>query len=193
MKSKLSTKMLGESLEQHCEIEFNKLIATLPNNGSYHFYAGENYFEKGEQDSALAEWNKAFTVEPTAPISIVSSGKAAWVSGDQAKAKILFAQALKASKNKNAEIMRCIAETYITSEKKDLDEAIRILTIATKIDAKNEDGHLLMGDALNLKTTENNPRVVTWNQLMSKYQEGIAGTKPGEVWVFLSPVSSQKK
>ena len=80
--------------------EFNKLIATLPNNGSYHFYAGENYFEKGEQDSALAEWNKAFTVEPTAPISIVSSGKAAWVSGDQAKAKILFAQALKASKNK---------------------------------------------------------------------------------------------
>jgi hypothetical protein len=48
-------------------------------------------------------------------------------------------------------------------------------------------------DALNPKTTENNPRVVTWNQLMSKYQEGIAGTKPGEVWVFLSPVSSQKK
>ena len=47
-------------------------------------------------------------------------------------------------------------------------------------------------DALNPKTTENNPRVVTWNQLMSKYQEGIAGTKPGEVWVFLSPASSQK-
>jgi len=28
MKQKLSTKMLGESLEQHCEIEFNKLRAT---------------------------------------------------------------------------------------------------------------------------------------------------------------------
>lgn len=28
MKSKLSTKMLGESLEQHCEIEFNKLRST---------------------------------------------------------------------------------------------------------------------------------------------------------------------
>ena len=27
-KSKLSTKMLGETLEQHCEIEFNKLRAT---------------------------------------------------------------------------------------------------------------------------------------------------------------------
>ena len=28
MKQKLSTKMLGETLEQHCEIEFNKLRAT---------------------------------------------------------------------------------------------------------------------------------------------------------------------
>ena len=37
MKLKLSTKMLGESLEQHCEIEFNKLRATAFQN---------SYFEK---------------------------------------------------------------------------------------------------------------------------------------------------
>ena len=40
-------------------------------------------------------------------------------------------------------------------------------------------------DQLNPKTTENNPRVDEWNALMKKYQTGIAGTKPGEVWVFL--------
>ncbi|BAV05177.1 protein of unknown function [Filimonas lacunae] len=40
-------------------------------------------------------------------------------------------------------------------------------------------------DNLNPKTTENNPRVVEWNTLMKKYQEGIAGTAPGEVWVEL--------
>lgn len=39
-------------------------------------------------------------------------------------------------------------------------------------------------DELNPKTTLNNPRVEEWNNLMKKYQEGIAGTKPGEVWVF---------
>jgi L-rhamnose mutarotase len=38
-------------------------------------------------------------------------------------------------------------------------------------------------DELNPKTIENNPRMVEWNQLMKKYQEGIEGTKPGEVWV----------
>jgi hypothetical protein len=35
MKSKLSVKMLGESLEQHCEIEFNKLRATAFRNAQF--------------------------------------------------------------------------------------------------------------------------------------------------------------
>ena len=42
LKSKLSTKMVGETLEQHCEIEFNKLRATGFQNA---------YFEKDNQVS----------------------------------------------------------------------------------------------------------------------------------------------
>lgn len=42
LKAKLSTKMLGESLEQHCEIEFNKLRATGFKNA---------YFEKDNDSS----------------------------------------------------------------------------------------------------------------------------------------------
>ena len=34
-KQRLSTKMLGETLEQHCEIEFNKLRATAFNKNVY--------------------------------------------------------------------------------------------------------------------------------------------------------------
>ncbi|MNR41583.1 L-fucose mutarotase [compost metagenome] len=41
-------------------------------------------------------------------------------------------------------------------------------------------------DELNPRTTLNNPKVDDWNNLMKKYQEGIEGTKPGEVWVFFS-------
>lgn len=44
-------------------------------------------------------------------------------------------------------------------------------------------------DKLNPKTTENNPRVNDWNKLMRKYQEGIKGTKKGETWVFLKPLT----
>ncbi|MCI5072577.1 DUF2130 domain-containing protein [bacterium] len=43
LKAKMSTKMLGESLEQHCEIEFNKLRATAFQNA---------YFEK-DNDASL--------------------------------------------------------------------------------------------------------------------------------------------
>jgi len=40
-------------------------------------------------------------------------------------------------------------------------------------------------EKLNPKTTENNPKVDEWNNIMKKYQEGIKGTKSGETWVFL--------
>ena len=43
-------------------------------------------------------------------------------------------------------------------------------------------------DKLNPRTSLNNPRVDDWNALMKQYQEGLPGTKPGEVWVFLKPV-----
>ena len=44
-------------------------------------------------------------------------------------------------------------------------------------------------DKLNPKTTENNPRVDDWNNLMKKYQTGIEGAKPGETWIFLNKVN----
>ncbi len=47
-------------------------------------------------------------------------------------------------------------------------------------------------DHLNPKTVENNPRVNDWNALMKKYQEGITGTKNGEVWVLLEKLNTKK-
>ena len=47
-------------------------------------------------------------------------------------------------------------------------------------------------DKLNPLTTKNNPRVNEWNNMMKKYQEGIEGTKKGEVWVFFKNVDSKK-
>lgn len=48
-------------------------------------------------------------------------------------------------------------------------------------------------DELNPKTSLNNPRVDDWNALMKQYQEGLPGTKPGEVWVFLKPAAIKTK
>jgi len=47
-------------------------------------------------------------------------------------------------------------------------------------------------DKLNPLTTRNNPRVNDWNNLMKKYQEGVDGTKKGEVWVLFKDVNVKK-
>lgn len=54
MKLKLSTKMLGESLEQHCEIEFNNLRATAFQN---------SYFEKDNDASTGTKGDFIFKEE----------------------------------------------------------------------------------------------------------------------------------
>jgi hypothetical protein len=43
-------------------------------------------------------------------------------------------------------------------------------------------------DQLNPRTTANNPKAEEWNILMKKYQQGITGTKPGDVWVFFKQI-----
>lgn len=51
MKQKLSTKMVGETLEQHCEIEFNKLRATA---------FQKSYFEKDNDSSSGSKGDYIF-------------------------------------------------------------------------------------------------------------------------------------
>lgn len=47
-------------------------------------------------------------------------------------------------------------------------------------------------DELNPKTTENNPRVDEWNNIMKRYQEGIDGAPEGVVWIGLKQVKTAK-
>jgi tetratricopeptide (TPR) repeat protein len=63
--------------------------------------------------------------------------------------------------------LRAIAETYIDAEKQNLDEAILLLETAVKLDPKNEDGHLLLGDALLEKTPQNgSPAIKSYNKVL---------------------------
>lgn len=150
--------------------EFRKLIAIEPAIGCNYFYYGENFYDRGELDSAMIMWNKASAMDPESPLSYVGLGKAAWMKGDMAGAKGHFTKALTMSKNKNAEVMRAIAETYIQSTNKSLDEAITLLQNAIKLDGRNEDSHLLMGDALLEKTPENGSEAIkSYNKALEMY------------------------
>jgi tetratricopeptide (TPR) repeat protein len=146
--------------------EFKALVAKEPTGVNY-FYFGENYYEWGEKDSAMMIWKAGSEKDLVSPMSAVAKGKMLWVSGSKDAAKVEFTKALTTTKNKNAEVMRAIAETYIESENKSLDEAIALLETATKLDPKNEDGHLLLGDALLEKTpTNGSPAIVSYKKVL---------------------------
>lgn len=42
-------------------------------------------------------------------------------------------------------------------------------------------------EKLNARTTENNPKMIEWNQIMSGYQEGVEGAPVGVVWGRFEP------
>lgn len=63
MKAKLSTKMIGESLEQHCETEFNKLRATAFPNA---------YFEKDNDSRTGSKGDYIYRESDTADNEIIS-------------------------------------------------------------------------------------------------------------------------
>ncbi len=159
---------------------FKSLIALEPANGCNYFYYGENFYERGELDSAIIMWNKAVVVDPITALSYVGQGKALWMKGDQVGGKAQFTKALTMTKNKNPEIMRAIAETYIYSPNKSLDEAILLLESAIKLDSRNEDAFLLMGDALLEKTPSNgSPAIKQYNAVLDinpKSPRGIVRT-----------------
>ncbi len=161
-------------------IDFNKLMALEPVNACNFFYAGENYYEKGELDSAIIYWNKTMQADAKSPFASVGLGKALFVKGDVAAAQVQFATALTLTKSKNSEVLRCIAKAYLSGESKNIDEAIKLLTIAIKKTPADIDCHLLMGDALNFKTPDNGSAAIkSYNEVLKinpKSPKGIVRT-----------------
>lgn len=128
--------------------DFLNLVAKEPAKGENYFYLGETYFKSGDLDSANIFYQKGADINATYPLNHVGLGKVLWYKGKTADAKAEFFKAATLGANKNAEVMRKTAEVYINSENKSLDEAISLLNAAIKLEPKNAENHILMGDAL---------------------------------------------
>lgn len=144
--------------------EFKALIAKEPTKADNYFYFGENYFQADNLDSAKIVWEKGLSLDPTSLLNQVGVGKSLWYAGDTAAANKMFNATLLATKNKNAEIIRQIGAVYVYAPIKNLNKAVTLLTAATKLDSKNIDGHLLLGDAhLELNPTNGTEAMKSYN------------------------------
>ncbi len=157
--------------------DFRSLIAKEPAKGENYFYYGENFFKEDDLDSANIFYQKGADINATYPLNNVGLGKILWYKGKTADAKAQFFKAATLGANKNAEVMRKTAEVYINSDNKSLDEAISLLNAAIKLEPKNAENHILMGDALLEKNpSDGGPAIKEYNkatELNPKSPKGV--------------------
>lgn len=156
--------------------DFRALIAKESTKGENYFYYGENYFEKGDLDSANIVYQKGVDMNATNPLNYVGLGKVLWFNGKTADAKTQFFKAATLSQNKSAEVMRRTAEAYIDASTKNLDEAIALLNNAIKLEPKNAENHILMGDAvLEKNPVDGGPAIKEYNKATELDPKSPAG------------------
>ncbi|HLP56885.1 MAG TPA: tetratricopeptide repeat protein [Fluviicola sp.] len=148
--------------------DYRSLIAKDPAKAAdYYFYLGQNFFQQGELDSAFVAWQKGSSMDAANPLGMVGSGNVLWHKGDTAGARKQFVAACAATKHKNAEIMRQVASTYTYAKVQNIDAAIKLLNDAVKLEPKNVEGHLILGDALLEKTPANgSPAIAEYNKVL---------------------------
>jgi tetratricopeptide (TPR) repeat protein len=148
---------------------FRRLVQLEPKNGNIYYYFGETYFNQDTAliDSADLAYKKGSEAEPFNPLNFVGLGKVLWFKNYQNGAEALFTQALEMTKYKNATVMMKIAENYINAKNKNLPKANELLNKALKLEPKNPEIHLLLGDAM----LEANPQ--DGSGPVKKYSEAI--------------------
>ncbi len=129
------------------EISFKNLIESQPNNGENYFYFGENYFKNDNLEMANATYQKGVDANATNPLCYVGLGKVQWYQNKSTEAKANFYKATTLAAGKNAIVLMKIAEAYIKAETKDINEAIKLLDMAIKLEPKKPEVYILKGDA----------------------------------------------
>jgi tetratricopeptide (TPR) repeat protein len=116
------------------------------NNEVTNIAIGDVYLKTGNPDSATYFYNQAAAKDAKSPLGMVAAGKAALVRNNVAEAESKFADALKRSKSKNAEVLKEMGAAYFDTEK-DLNKAIEYLKKAVAINSKDAEAFVILGDA----------------------------------------------
>lgn len=162
---------------------FKSLIQGQPNNGELYFYYGENYFKNGNLEMANTIYKKGSDLNATNPLPYVGLGKVQWFQGKQADAKANFYKATTLAAGKNATVLIKIAEVYITAETKDCTEAFNLLAQASKLEPKNPEIYILMGDAYLEQNNDGTKAIENYEKAASLDPKSVkAILRQGQLW-----------
>lgn len=157
--------------------DFRQLIAKDPSKGEYYFYFGENYFKNEDIDSANIFYNKGVEVNATNPLNYVGLGKVLLAKGNVADAKTQFYKAATLGGPKNTEVMRRTAEAWLSTDNKNADEALTLANNAVKVESKNPENYIILGDAqLEKNPTDGGPPIKSYKMATTLNPKSSRGT-----------------
>lgn len=128
--------------------DYQKLVQADPTSVENAFFFGNFYALIGEKDSAITMWRKAGSINLEDKLGMVAAAKVLYFQGDTTTAGQQFCEIIKKTKRKNPVVLHRIAETYATGPVKNLKTAEIYLRDVVRLDPKNVDAYVLLGDVL---------------------------------------------
>ena len=129
------------------EKTLNQLVKQDPNNSTAWYYLEKNYLLENKLDKAKESIQSAPENIKTDPWYKVAYGNILLKEGKKDEAANYFNEALKQTKQKDADILAAVAYAHVNSESGDVNYAIDLLNKAIKRDKKNASLYVLKGDA----------------------------------------------
>lgn len=113
---------------------------------SNQYYLGLGYLRTGDKAKALAAFEKGISMNEKDGLNYAGKGHVKLLDKNHTEAKTNFDKALQVSKSKDANVLKAVAEGYLSDSKHVLD-AINLLNKAKTINGTDPETHMLLGDA----------------------------------------------
>ncbi len=103
---------------------FKKVSQADPGNATAFFYYGQALFRAGDINGARAAFDKGTSAKPGEYLCLIGQAKCFLEEGNTPEAEKKIAAALKATKNKDQDVLRFTGEAYAFNKNKDWVKAI---------------------------------------------------------------------
>jgi tetratricopeptide (TPR) repeat protein len=143
--------------------QFRQILAAQPSNGEAYYFFGENYLKSGDLDSAYFMYKTGTEKAPNLALNHIGLAKIELNRKSKSAADVHMAAAAKLMDPKSASVRIEMAEAWIKSEIKDLDKALTLLNEAAKLEPKNPEIYIQMGD-IYAEKNDGNAAIAQYNK-----------------------------
>lgn len=127
---------------------FEKVLASNPNNIDATYWLGQTMLEQKDSVAAKNLYQKALASNGNAPLILVGMGELELREGKTNDARQRFETAISLTKGKDIEVLNAIGRANVNEKAGDATYAIEKLNLATTIkNFKDPETYIIMGDA----------------------------------------------